>query len=112
MTTALALDMLLWLLVGLLTVAVLALARQVGVLNQRVAPAGALTPTRGPKMGELTEAVDAEDLAGRRVSIGGPDHAANTLGPVHLPDLSGVQIAVAGGEIPRGGGRSATGVRQ
>ena len=79
MTAVLALDILLWLLVGLLTVAVLALARQVGVLNQRVAPAGALTPTRGPKMGELTEAVDAEDLAGRPVSIGGPDHAANTL---------------------------------
>ena len=48
-------NLLLWVLVILLTVMVLALARQVGVLNDRVAPAGALTPTSGPKIGELTE---------------------------------------------------------
>ena len=79
MTTALVLDILLWLLVALLTVAVLALARQVGVLNQRVAPAGALTPTRGPKVGEMTELVEADDLDGRRVPLGGSEHGDNTL---------------------------------
>ena len=73
------LDVLLWVVVGLLTLAVLALARQVGVLHQRVAPAGALVPTRGPKIGELTETVEAEDLAGNRVGIGGPGQRANTL---------------------------------
>lgn len=73
------LDVLLWVVVGLLTLAVLALARQVGVLHQRVAPAGALMPTRGPKIGELTETVEAEDLAGNRVGIGGPAQRANTL---------------------------------
>ena len=71
MTAALVVDILLWLLVGLLTVAVLALARQVGVLSQRVAPAGALTPTTGPKVGELTDALEVDDLAGSRVTIGG-----------------------------------------
>ena len=78
MTAALALDILLWVFVGVLTLAVLALARQVGVLNQRVAPAGALMPTSGPKVGELTEAVDADDLAGTSHNIGGPS-AADTL---------------------------------
>lgn len=73
------LDVLLWVVVGLLTLAVLALARQVGVLHQRVAPAGALMPTRGPKIGELTETVEAEDLAGNRVAIGGAAQRANTL---------------------------------
>ena len=79
MTAALVLDVVLWLLVGLLTLAVLALARQVGILHQRVAPAGALMPTRGPKIGELTEPVETEDLAGNRVGIGGPEQGANVL---------------------------------
>ena len=79
MAVGLVLDILLWLSVGLLTVAVLALARQVGVLNQRVAPAGALMPAAGPKIGELTDALEAEDLAGDRISIGGLKSGASTL---------------------------------
>ena len=79
MTLALAFDIVLWVFVALLTLAVLALARQVGVLNQRVAPAGALTPTAGPKVGELTEPVEAEDIAGGRHRIGGADADGNTL---------------------------------
>ena len=71
MTAGLVLDIVLWLLVGVLTIAVLALARQVGVLSQRIAPAGALTPTTGPKIGELTEVLETEDLDGRRQRIGG-----------------------------------------
>ena len=72
MTSVLVLDVVLWVLVGVLTIAVLALARQVGVLNQRVAPAGALTPTTGPKIGELTEVLETDDLNGTRQRIGGP----------------------------------------
>jgi len=79
MTAALVVDILLWLLVGLLTVAVFALARQVGVLSQRVAPAGALTPTTGPKVGELTDSLEVDDLAGARLTIGGPTSERNTL---------------------------------
>ena len=79
MTAALVLDVLLWTLVVLLALAVLALARQVGVLHQRVAPAGALMPSSGPKIGELTETIETEDLAGDRVGIGGVAQGANTL---------------------------------
>jgi methylamine dehydrogenase accessory protein MauD len=59
---------------------VLALARQVGILHERVAPAGALQPTSGPKVGELTEAMSIADINGKAVSVGGPDAAGmNTL---------------------------------
>ena len=79
MTAGLALDIVLWTLVGLLSIAVLALARQVGVLNQRVSPAGALTPTAGPKIGELTEVLETDDLNGTRQRIGGPTSDRATL---------------------------------
>ena len=79
MTAALAIDIALWLLVAVLALAVLALARQVGVLNQRVGPAGALTPTTGPKIGELTDALDAVGLDGKRWRIGGPNAHRGTL---------------------------------
>ena len=79
MTAGLVLDLVLWTLVGLLSIAVLALARQVGVLNQRVSPAGALTPTAGPKIGELTEALETDDLNGTRQRLGGPTSDRGTL---------------------------------
>ena len=72
-------NLLLWVLVILLTVMVLALARQVGVLNDRVAPAGALTPTSGPKIGELTERIDTTDLEGNSVNIGGVESTESIL---------------------------------
>jgi methylamine dehydrogenase accessory protein MauD len=79
MSAELAFDLLLWLVVGVLAVTVLALARQVGVLSQRVAPAGALTPTAGPKIGELTEEIAAQDLDGKPLRLGGASSAENTL---------------------------------
>ena len=79
MTAALALDIVLWTLVGVLSITVLALARQVGVLNQRVSPAGALTPTAGPKVGELTEVTETDDLDGTRQRIGGSTSERATL---------------------------------
>lgn len=63
---------LLWAVVIVLAVVVLALARQVGVLHERVSPAGALMPTNGPKIGEATAATVYLDLDGREVRIGGP----------------------------------------
>ena len=68
----------LWVLVIVLAVVVVALARQVGVLHERVAPAGALTPTSGPKVGELTETIEVDDLGGRRLAIGGVRSEAST----------------------------------
>ena len=61
----------LWVIVIVLSLVVLALARQVGILHERVAPAGALQPTSGPKVGELTEAMQLEDLEGGSVTVGG-----------------------------------------
>ena len=71
-------NVILWVLVVVLALIVLALARQVGILHERVAPAGALMPTTGPKVGELTEAMTLTDLSGDEVIIGGvnPDGEA------------------------------------
>ncbi len=63
----------LWALVVVLSLLVFALARQVGVLHERVAPAGALMPTSGPKVGELTEVMPLTDLNGQAVAVGGAD---------------------------------------
>ena len=73
-------NVVLWLLVIVLSLVVLALARQVGVLHERVAPAGALMPTTGPKVGEITEELPLSDINGQAVTIGGAsDLAMNTL---------------------------------
>jgi methylamine dehydrogenase accessory protein MauD len=63
----------LWALVIVLSLLVFALARQVGVLHERVAPAGALMPTSGPKVGELTDVMPLTDLNGYAVAVGGAD---------------------------------------
>jgi methylamine dehydrogenase accessory protein MauD len=63
----------LWALVIFLSLLVFALARQVGVLHERVAPAGALMPTNGPKVGEMTEIISVTDLKGDALAIGGAD---------------------------------------
>jgi methylamine dehydrogenase accessory protein MauD len=63
---------LLWCVVIVLALVVLALARQVGVLHERVAPAGALMPTTGPKVGEQTQPSTYRDLGGVPVTVGGP----------------------------------------
>ena len=66
-------NLMLWILVMALAVVVLALARQVGILHERVAPAGALPPTEGPKVGEATEVMALQDLSGNPVTVGGSD---------------------------------------
>jgi len=73
-------NVILWIVVIVLALVVLALARQVGILHERVAPAGALMPTSGPKVGELTEAMSIADINGRAVTVGGPSaDGMNTL---------------------------------
>jgi methylamine dehydrogenase accessory protein MauD len=62
---------LLWIVVGVLSVAVLALARQVGVLHERVAPAGALINGAGPGVGEPSPRLEVHALAGNAITIGG-----------------------------------------
>ena len=72
-------NIVLWVLVIGLSLLVLALARQVGVLHERVAPAGALMPTSGPKVGELTTAMELATLAGGSVTVGGAQSTAGAM---------------------------------
>lgn len=69
--TALAVsNVVLWLIVLVLLVIVLALTRQVGVLHERIAPAGALMLNRGLTVGERAPAIDVVDLGGRGLRVG------------------------------------------
>jgi len=71
MTDALVVSqVLLWILVLVLGGLVLVLARQVGVLHERIAPAGALALSNGPTVGEPAPQVAAESLSGRLTKIG------------------------------------------
>jgi methylamine dehydrogenase accessory protein MauD len=54
-----------------LAVLVFGLARQVGILHERVAPMGAMTSDRGPAVGEMAPQLSATTLAGAPVVIGG-----------------------------------------
>jgi methylamine dehydrogenase accessory protein MauD len=70
---------LLWLVVILLSVAVLALARQVGVLHERVAPAGALIQGAGPGVGEQSPRLEVHAIAGNATTVGGNLPAGKAL---------------------------------
>jgi len=81
MTEALVVsNVVLWVLVVILAGVVIALARQIGVLYERVAPAGALMMDRGPSVGDVAPVVAAEDLRGGTVEIGAArDDGVGTL---------------------------------
>lgn len=72
MITALVVsNVLLWIAVVGLAAVVVALVRQIGVLHERVFPVGALVMPGGPKVGEAAPVVQATDLAGRALTLGG-----------------------------------------
>lgn len=72
METTLAIsNMLLWILVLVLAAMVFALVRQIGILYERVAPAGALMAGSGLKTGEEIPVFDFETIAGQAIRIGG-----------------------------------------
>jgi methylamine dehydrogenase accessory protein MauD len=62
----------LWLVVVALVFVVLALTRQLGVLHERIAPAGALMINRGPAVGGRVQPLEVIDLDGRDLRIGEP----------------------------------------
>src|SRR3977135_4004792 len=69
--TALAIsNVVLWIVVLALLAVVFALTRQVGVLHERIAPAGALMINRGLTVGEQAPAVDVVDLNGQSLRVG------------------------------------------
>jgi methylamine dehydrogenase accessory protein MauD len=63
-------NVVLWVLVLALLVVVFALARQIGILYERVAPMGALVIDSGPKVGEAAPHFTLPALDGRTVTVG------------------------------------------
>jgi len=61
---------LLWVVVLCLSVAVLVLARQVGILHERLAPAGALMSAAGPGVGEHSPQLEVHAVGGSAITIG------------------------------------------
>jgi methylamine dehydrogenase accessory protein MauD len=62
---------LLWVALVVLSLTVLALARQIGVLHARIAPIGALKMDHGPAVGQPAPRFEGRALDGRAVVIGG-----------------------------------------
>lgn len=62
---------LLWLVVIVLIIVVFALARQIGVLHERIAPAGALMVNQRIRAGDQAPAIPVTTLAGESIMIGG-----------------------------------------
>ena len=65
-------NVVLWLLVIGLTLTVLALTRQIGLLHERISPIGALAPQARIEVGDPAPELALLDLEGRPVQIGGP----------------------------------------
>ena len=62
-------NLVLWGLVVVLAIVVFALARQIGVLHERIAPAGALTLSGGLKPGESVPELALQTLAGKSLDL-------------------------------------------
>jgi len=62
-------NVVLWILLGGLALVVFALTRQIGVLHERLAPAGALTLAGGIKAGETVPALALTTLDGRTLQL-------------------------------------------
>ena len=71
----------LWIVVIALVVVILALARQVGVLYERVAPAGALMVNQQLKPGDRSPQMEVVTLDSRKLSVGLPNQLLFFLAP-------------------------------
>ena len=71
MSFLVASQILLWSALGVLALVCMALARQIGVLHQRIAPAGALSLRQPLKLADLTPEMTLRALDGTAVKIGG-----------------------------------------
>lgn len=72
MTALVVSNAVLWVLVLVLAGVVLALTRQLGVLHERIAPAGALMLNRGLTVGEPAPLLEVAALDGRALKIAAP----------------------------------------
>lgn len=68
-----------WLAIIGLGLCVVALARQVGVLHERVAPVGALSMSKGPAVGDRAPRLTVNTMDGREVVIGTPRPSGRRL---------------------------------
>ena len=75
----LASQILLWIAVLVLGTLVAALARQVGILHERIAPAGALTLHQKLTTGDAAPAMELPTLSGETIAIGGQRAARSQL---------------------------------
>jgi len=65
-------NVLLWLLVVALALTVFALTRQIGLLHERISPAGALSPTSRLRVGDAAPELALVDAHDRPIQLGGP----------------------------------------
>jgi methylamine dehydrogenase accessory protein MauD len=79
-------QVLLWVAVIVLAVMVAALARQVGILHERIAPAGALTLHQHVKVGETPTSLELQTLDGGSVVVGGKRSGRSQLVFFAAPD--------------------------
>lgn len=77
---------LLWLVVIAQALAIVALARQVGVLHERIAPAGALSLPQGVRAGETPTAMTLATSEGGTITVGGARAARSQLVFFASPD--------------------------
>lgn len=62
----------LWGVVLLLCIVLLALVRQIGILHERISPAGALVPRQELRVGDPAPRLVLPDWNGKEVTVGGP----------------------------------------
>jgi methylamine dehydrogenase accessory protein MauD len=72
-------NILLWILVVVLSLVIVALVRQVGILHERITPVGALMLAKGLKVGESAPTMPLESLNGGLLTIGGVRSDARSL---------------------------------
>jgi methylamine dehydrogenase accessory protein MauD len=71
MDTLIISNIILWILVIILSLVVFALMRQIGVLHERVFPAGALMTANGPRVGEPVTVHTLQNFSGGNIQVGG-----------------------------------------
>ena len=80
MTEALVIsNVLSWIVILILAGVVVALARQVGVLHERVAPVGALATGDGPSVGDAAPSIEVTEVGGTTRTIGGVAEASTLV---------------------------------
>lgn len=79
MNALIASQTLLWIVVVGLVCVVLALARQIGLLHERIAPVGALITDSGPAVGQTVPRFAVRTLDGMPSAVGGPAEAGLRL---------------------------------